>query len=821
MKKFLILFISICLPAIYSYAGDVRGKVVDPRGAALCYATVALYQSDSTLVRGGMTEQDGTFSLKASEGEYRLEVSMIGFKTYSANVKVSEKGETDLAAITLEEDAQALTAALVTERIPVIEQKIDKIVMNVAEAVSTQGSTAKDILRKAPGVAIDKDGNVTLNGQSVEVWIDGRPSHLSGRELTMLLASTDGTSIDKIEIMAHPSSKYDAAGGGGIIDIKTKKNFLQGFNGSINASYGGMGFSLPDFDPFYNDNYQLGASLSYRTEKVSTNFRYSSYNMNESSLSQSQTTLPGVSQNSSSLFGQSYKMQNLRLSTDWFIDSKNIVGAVLSYRPNSFSNWTTPANSFTDTYINDVHAYRQTSETLTEQPSGSFQANLNYTHTFDQAKSQEMTINIDYNRHKSNSTTFQSSPWTVMDGVSPQLDSSIFKGEGNRLINTFAAKADYQQVVLGCGMLEAGAKFSSAMTDNLSIFQDKMAGAWTPSPSKSADFNYREDIAAAYGSLAVMFSPQWSMKAGLRAEATFTHGDWRSAGSQSDTSYVNLFPTFYVGYTPNQKLRYSFSYTYRIQRPSYNQLDPSVLYSDATTYNTGNPYLQPSYTHQGVLGFGLGSHLNVSLLAGYDVNHIQQVISNPQGVEKQITFDNFGTQLIAGANFSISELPIFKWWLLSVNFLDAYLKNSSSDSTLEVGKNFFNGFASFTFLLPKDWSIEAGGFIMSPVNMGYMTIDKPLGQCWGGVKKTMLDGKMNIALNCEDIFNSMNMYVSSFDTNGNKIFSMQNYSCSRKITLSLFWRFGRNKTPERYRKVGEADERLGGGRSSGVSVPTM
>ncbi|HPS25379.1 MAG TPA: carboxypeptidase-like regulatory domain-containing protein, partial [Bacteroidales bacterium] len=184
----------------------VNGRVIDKNsGNPLSYATVAIRNDEDVVVAGATSAEDGTFEMaNVPYGSYRMITSFMGYKNLEIDVTL-EASKLDVGTIELEEDAQTLATAVITAKVPVIEHKLDKIVMNVSEAVSTQGSNALEVLRKAPGVTIDMDGNVKLNGQAVSIWIDGRPSYLSGLELEALLRSTDGTTIDKIELMAHPS----------------------------------------------------------------------------------------------------------------------------------------------------------------------------------------------------------------------------------------------------------------------------------------------------------------------------------------------------------------------------------------------------------------------------------------------------------------------------------------------------------------------------------------------------------------------------------------------------------------------------------------
>ena len=188
---------------------QAKGKVFDVQGQPLAFATVALMAKDSTIVGGTSTDMEGAYVLEANAGSYTLVASMIGYRDLSLEV-VLRAPVTELEEITLEDDSEMLEAAKVTEKVSLVEMKMDKIVMNVSQSAFAQTSNALDLVKKAPGVTIDKDGNIKLNGKSVAIWIDGRPSHMDGKSLENLLRSTSGTSIERFELMPNPSSKYDA-----------------------------------------------------------------------------------------------------------------------------------------------------------------------------------------------------------------------------------------------------------------------------------------------------------------------------------------------------------------------------------------------------------------------------------------------------------------------------------------------------------------------------------------------------------------------------------------------------------------------------------
>lgn len=791
---------------------SLAGKVSDAATSApIEFATVALILPDSTFVDGTTTDSTGKFAFSGlTAREYILKISFIGYK--DAVIRVNPADGTDIGTVSIEPDAEMLDAVVVSARRPVIEQKLDKIVMNVSDAVSTEGSNGTDLLRKAPGVTIDFDGNVKLNGSSVAVWIDGRPSNLSGKELEVLLNSTDGTTIDRIEIMAHPSSKYDAAGGGGIINIVTKKNFTQGLNGSVNLGYGGMYFDR------YNQAADGSVNLSYRGKKTNTFLTYSArYDdmdiiLDSRSLYGENNSIAMSSR--SNLLNQSLD-QMFRVGNDWYINDNNILGAIVN---GTFRNSGTGTygDNFTEHLLGDELLGRLESSIDNSDRFNGISANLNYTHTFDKAKAQELTVNADYSYFDILNTSRQSDIPVPGFQTLIQLDSNIFRQNAAQKLQIWSAKADYQQVFWQTGLLEAGLKWSRTITDNNSVRDDFFNNAWTHSDSLSNIFLYDEQIAAAYISAAKSFGQKWSVKIGLRGEYTYARGDWRSAGEKSVKSYFNLFPTAFVSYMPTQKWRLAASYTRRINRPGYSQLNPFRTYMSANAYTEGDPNLDPQFSDQVSLTVGYGQHLNLSLMYQHNSNLIMQHPEvNPDNGEQRLIWENFGTQEIAGAALSVSELPITKWLNFSANYFAAYNGNTSTSGGYSDGSFLQSFYGNLTFLLPKEWKIEVGGFGSGNMTIGYMNI-RPMYMLFGGIKKNLWDGRGTIALNVQDILRSFRSDITSY-TGDVETYSIHQRMNIQKVTLSFSWRFG-TATNTRRRNVGSFEESSRVGGSSGIST---
>ena len=823
MKRILISILTVTLLLSINYLRaeakaqedgglTLKGTVTDGASARpVEFATVALILPDSTFVDGTTTDSTGRFSFGGlSARKYILKVSFIGYN--DAVLPVDLVKSQDIGAVSIEPDAEILDAVVISARRPVIEQKLDKIVMNISDAVSTEGSNGTDLLRKAPGVTIDFDGNVKLNGSSVAVWLDGRPSNLSGKELEVLLQSTDGTTIDRIEIMAHPSAKYDAAGGGGIINIVTKKNFMEGFNGSVNLGYGGMYFDR------YNQDADGSVNLNYRGRKTNTFLTYSArYDDMDATLNSESIYGPGYSltmRNSSSLLMRNLN-QMFRVGNDWYINDNNILGVIVN---GTFRNSSTDTygDNFTEHLMGEDLLARLESDIDNSDKFNGISANLNYTHTFDKAKMQELTVNADYSYYDILNGSYQQDiPVSILSSMIP-VDSNIFRQDASQKLQIWSVKADYQQLFWKTGLLEAGLKWSRTITDNNSVREDFFNNAWNYSDSLSNLFLYDEQIAAAYISAAKSFGQKWSVKIGLRGEYTYARGDWRSAGQKSTKSYFNLFPTAFVSYMPTQKWRLAASYTRRINRPGYSQLNPFRTYISANSYTEGDPNLNPQFSDQVSLTVGYGQHLNLSLMYQHNSDLIMQHPEvNPDNGEQSLVWENFGTQEIAGAALSVSELPITKWMNLSANYFAAYNGNNSATGDYSSGSFLQSFYASVNFLLPKEWKIEVGGFGSGNMDIGYMKM-RPMYMLFGGVKKNLWDGRGTIALNVQDILRSFRSDITSY-TGDVETYSIHQRMNIQKVTLSFSWRFG-TATNTRRRNVGSFEESSRVGGSSGIST---
>ena len=396
MRKFL-LGIMLCM-AVGVSAETVKGSVINEKGEAMPFVTISVLAQDSTLLTGTITDDDGTYEMDVNAKNYILQASYVGYET--------AYGGPDFV---LREETEHLQELEVKAKKPLIERQMDKLVVNVSASPLAAGSNGNDILRRAPGVRIDKDGNITVNGKGVEIWIDGKPSYMSGQQLKAMLDGTDGNTIEKIEIISNPSAKYDASGQGGIINIKLKRNMMKGLNGMLSAAYGGMYFG--DVNRWLSTEY-ASLNLNYRGEKTYTFGQLTQVFAQNDIDFETGRTMPATAENpavqnySNSGYDVGFQYYMMKVGTDWYIDSANTLGFILNVPYVQINQNIVPGRNYAYTIIG-ADTTRTTTTTTNDIKLPQHTANLNYTHTFSEALERELTVNVDYNRYNNSQHNFK------------------------------------------------------------------------------------------------------------------------------------------------------------------------------------------------------------------------------------------------------------------------------------------------------------------------------------------------------------------------------------------------------------------------------
>lgn len=820
MRKIIFGFLMMISVAIS--AETISGNVKDTKGEPMPFVTISVLSQDSTLLTGAITDDEGKYAVEVSTPNYIIQASYVGYHTAFGGPN-----------FVLREETERLEEVEVKAKKPLIERQMDKLVVNVSASPLAAGSNGNDILRRAPGVRIDKDGNITVNGKSVEIYVDGKPSYLSGQQLKAMLDGTDGNTIEKIEIISNPSAKYDASGQGGIINIKTKRNMMKGLNGMLSAGYGGMYFS--DVKRWLSQE-MFSLMLNYRGEKTYTFGQFTQVYAENDIDFESYRETPLLKNYSYSHYDVRFQYYMLKVGNDWYIDSVNTLGFILQVPYMNVNQSIVPDDNSAytiDKMLADTTTSITNSNNRLKAPQHT--ANLNYTHTFNEALEREITVNLDYNRYNNGATNYQktdySKPLAAYGYQSLGLDIN-----SRQIVDIYSAKLDFQTKFWNTGMIECGVKYGLSTTNNNMTTDSIIDGVRVP--TRPSDFIYDEHVAAAYISVGKQFGEHWSVKLGLRGEYTYSHGNWKSADSITNKSYFDPFPTAYIGYTSKplgklqQSIAVSASYTRRIKRPNYWMLNPFKSYVDAYSVQMGNTELKPEFNNDVEVHFSWTQYLNMT----FNFAHTQDMFSSkmtimPDGMGYS-QWINFGTCTTHGGNISLTELPLVPkfneehkvngaWLALTVNagwlhFINkSYEKQANGKPVYENRSHYGYAGGTLSAYLPKDWTLTFDGNWSSPMTTGYNKQGSTYFLSFGVRKMYMAKGLI-FNLNIQDLARSLSFSTEDMSQGAGYHSWYKNTVRQQRVMLSLTWMFGQYQQ-HKHRKVGDMDElnRLGGGGGVG------
>jgi iron complex outermembrane recepter protein len=782
-------------------AGKVYGSIKDGgQQKIIDAASVSLLKAkDSSLVKVALTDAAGNFSIEnVKDGDYLVLATSVGHvKTYSNMFTVSPTAlDVNVGALQLVPQDKNLTGVTVVAKKPFIERKADRTIVNVDASISNTGSTALEVLEKAPGVTVDKDGNVSLKGkQGVMIMVDGKQTYLSGPELTNMLRNMSSNQLDQIEIMTNPSAKYDASGRSGIINIKTKKNKQKGFNGSVSTAYT-QGIYAKTSNSL-NLNYKTGKVNLFST--LSGNYRnnFQELDIYRRYTNTDKSTKAVFEQNSFSR--RNNGNYNAKLGADFYLSKKTTVGIVVS----GVSNPRTENGKNTSLLKSSIGEVDSIVQAMNSEKStwknGSI--NLNFRHIFD-STGRELTIDADYLRYKSDKDqNFYNSSYTPQWALKT---SDNLLGELPSDIKIYSAKIDYSHPLKKGAKIESGVKSSFVETDNTAGYYNVVGNIKTPDYEKTNRFDYKENINAVYLNFNKDIK-KWSFQTGLRLENTNYEGKQFGNPTKRDSafknSYTSLFPTFFVGYNPTEKNQFSFSYGRRINRPDYEDLNPFLFFLDKYTYGAGNPFLKPMYSHVFEASHTYRQFLTTTLNYSYTKDLFSETFQQ-KDFATIVSQGNYG--LMNDASISVSaQIPVQKWWNMNVYMEGKYnqFKGLLYGENVNVDATTFLANVSNQFKFKKGWSAEVTGWYRTRGIEGQIAI-KSLGQMTAGVQKQVLKNKGTLKLNINDVLNSRNPRGEINFQNTEARF--RQYSDNRTATLSFTYRFGKPIKGLQKRKTGGA-----------------
>ncbi|MBK9257231.1 MAG: TonB-dependent receptor [Saprospiraceae bacterium] len=771
-------------------------------------ASVMLYNMpDSTFVKGDIADENGNIAdlIGLPEGSYFLRISSVGFQNHDSEIFTIQNQDIDLGIITLEATSVKLGDVTITAQKQFIERKIDRLIVNVENSILSEGSTAYEVLERSPGIIIDGNDNITMKGrQGIIIYIDGRLSPLSGPELVNYLKSLPSGSISRIELITNPSSKYDAAGNAGIIDIKMRKDSRLGTNGSISAGYGqgvypkanaglNLNYRSQRFNLYgsYNYGYRLGLNHLVLDRKFYDNFLFSGKDEKNN-----YTKIPT-------------QFHSIRIGLDYFLNDKTTLGFTFSPTLVSSSPYNRNTSKVFDENSSHIFSFNNNTDNHNDNSNGVL--NLNVKRLLNNSGS-EITADLDFGRFVNNGKSVNITHYFNIDGSVLQPDYQLNGDQaGNLNFTTF--RTDYVLPMSATFKIEAGAKYSYVSSDQDAKFFEKADEIFIPDVGKTNHFLYTEVNNALYVSLSKSFT-KFELQGGLRSERTNYKTKQFIGNVEFDSSYIRVFPTLFAKYNLSEKSSINGNITQRIDRPGFSQLNPFLFLIDVTTYSSGNPALQPQFSWNFELGFDY-NQLGAKLLYSKTIQNQTIVLSRLSDVYPELAQDpNVTIQIPLNLNSSdyfglelSAPVQIKRWWnsMNNLNLFYNHFNGNVSGTALNSGQVALNLNTNNNFTLANGWTAEASFSLSSGNRNGYLTY-LPQWALGVGVQKKVLQNMGTIRLNITDIFwTNLPEATISFD---NYVEDWYAFRETRVANLAFSYRFGNSKVAQaRRRTTGSEEER--------------
>jgi outer membrane receptor protein involved in Fe transport len=775
------------------------GIVKDNTAKALQHVTVSLLAAkDSSLVKADITDADGKFQIaSANAGKFLLSYSIIGFeKKFSQSFDLQNGQSFTAEPVSLELAAKKLQDVTVTSRKPMIEIKADKTIFNVESSINATGSNALELLQKSPGIQVDNNENISMKGKTgVKIYIDGKMTQLDSKDLAAYLKSINSNDIEAIEMISNPSAKYDASGNAGIVNIRLKKNKKFGTNGSVNTSF------VQGITPKGNGS----VNLNYRDKKVNLFSNVGGgVGMYENDLNLYRIQKDSIYDQNSENKNNS-KNLNVKAGADYFIDSKSTIGVLVT---SSFSDNTWTSNSRTDVFYQPNGQFIKSLQAFNTVPGNRTNMNSNINYRYADTSGKEINFDADYGLFRGKGSSYQ--PNYYLDKNGAPLYQVINRNNTPTNIDIYTSKIDVE-LPKWKGKLGYGAKFSYVKTGNAFEFFNDINGTTVKQLSKSNSFTYKENVNAAYVNYQRQFSKKWSLQTGLRVEQTNSEGVLtRDDGLvQADNTvkkdYINLFPSAAITWNVNEKNTLNLTYSRRIDRPSYQDLNPFESKLDELTYEKGNAFLRPQYTDNIELSHTFKNSITTTV--GY--SHVKDYATQTTDTTNNATYvqqKNLATQKII--SFSIgSPLPIAKWWN---GYANAWYNYQIFDGEIGVNKvhteiPMFGAYMQNSFTLGHDYTAELSGWFSGPSVWGATWHTKSQGGLDLGLQKQILQKKATVKVSVTDIFHT-NPWKATSNFGGLYINGGGSWE-SQTVRVSFTYRFGSNQVKAaRQRQTGLESE---------------
>ncbi len=756
----MLFMTNIWLPAqAQSGQGQIKGLVYNPDQLPAEYSTVVLMNKDSVFMKGALSAEDGSFFFEDLDPEnYLIMIRNVEFNTFvSEPIPLNANEVYELPPIKLETRVTGLEEVVIKGEKALVEVRADKMVYNVASSVNASGNNGLELLSKSPGVIVDLDNNITLQGKSgVRIFINGRPSRVSGSDLTNMLQGMRSDNIESIEIMSNPSVKEDAEGTGGIINIILKKNTDLGFNGNV----------IANFSQGVQPRSTLGTSLNYSGEKTSF-FSTIALSRDEYKTDRSETiTREDYFTDMDSKDVSERNGLNITAGVDHRFNSEHTLSVDAKVLINDRAS-----NLESSTYISDLTGAQPPQQLLAETNSEGFSENYNANihYNFVPNKSSKLTADMSFGLYANDADTYQPNAYYDIDGEEPNstVESSYNTSTG---INIFSTRVDYEKSI-GKYKISAGGKYAHISTDNQLAFYNIEGDSSTLDPNRSNDFSYLEQVAAAYLIFDAKLTERIVINAGLRVENTSSLGELESANPSPDDvvsrNYTSFFPNVSLSYSDQQNHAISLSIGRRISRPNYQDLNPFEQKLSEISAWRGNPFLEPSYTTNYQISYSFKRKLVISNTYSVTTNFFANIFEQDGEVGTVIIPRNMDKVTNNGLSASY-PLKATKWWSFTTFLIYNHVKYSGDmeGTVVDLTADIVNFRMQNSFKLPLGITMELSGYASSPWIWRGSVHVKEYYRIDLGFKRGFLDDALLLKITGGDIFRSATAYPYNSDYGG-------------------------------------------------------
>ena len=771
-----------------SGVGAVNIKFTDEQQKPVNGLLVQLMKTaDSSLVLSSFSEPDGSVKfVNVRKGAYFIYVAQFVYDAYKSSSFNVDESHLNFSLPNVALHTKVLKEVTIVAQVPFVEKQPDMLVVNVDKSPMSAGSSTMDVLERSPGIIIDQNDNINMQGKSgVTVMIDGKKSAMTGSELADFLRALPADAIEKIELITNPGAKYDAAGTGGIINIVMKKGKLLGFNGTATGSYSQGVYPKASG----------GFTLNDRTRKVNLFLDYYySYRKNLKDITMDQNFYNGTELIESTVQHSYYNIPNytnvLHCGADFFASDKTTIGFTFDGNIRQYQY-----NEMSSSAIDSIGLPNSSSSSIASDNGTESQYNgeLTYKHKFDSIGNRMLSFTADYVNLRFNDIQQFTNNYSTVENE--YFQPPLLYGHVPFYDQGYIFQADYVTPFTINAKLEAGAKVSYTSIDANTQFFLGTNNSFPVDTSQTEHFKYNEGIIAGYITYSKSIR-RGDLSLGLRTEQTFANGNLITTGQEINRNYLYWFPHVTYTDTLNALNNLEVSTGTRFNRPDYSELNPFKNYINPTTYNQGNPDLVPEYEYD-VNVSDVFKSIYVFTLSYAATRRPEESVHIHAPAEPGvtlITYENLEWENYYG--FNISATPqITKWWTsnnYAAVFYGQFIANISQ-TPINTGKLIFQGNTDNSFLLGKNISLELNGQYSSGGFWGYFE-SSPRWSVGSGMQAKLMRNKCTIKLSISDIF-----YTSYFNTTSAVYNYTESYIVKRDTrvgTISITYRFGKNYLPE-------------------------